>query len=116
MSQSWFGRLTTNRTEAFPELKSLALVVRQDPQGMHAQHSWQTECRFDETNFPDRITCVNARCQQGGLELETIIRHSSSGERRYACNGHEGSPAGRRKGDPCDNYFVVDMSVERSRQ
>ena len=59
---------------------------------------------------------MNARCQQGGLELTNIVRFSGSGTRRYSCNGHEVTPTGRRQGDPCDNFFDVELSIERLRK
>ena len=110
----WFGKLTTDRREAFPELTSLDLVVSQDPFRMHARHDWQRISRFDETNFPTLVPCLNARCQQGGLELENIIRFSREGATRYSWRGHEGTPKGRRCGDPCDNYFDVDLKILRA--
>jgi hypothetical protein len=113
-SRPRFGKLTTDRREAFPELISLDLVVRQDPFRMHARHDWQRLSRFDETNFPTLVACLNARCQQGGLELENIIRFSIEGTTRYGCRGHDGTPKGRRLGDPCDNYFDVDLKVVRA--
>lgn len=113
-SRPWFGKPTADRRQAFPELISLDLTVRQDPFRMHARHDWQRMNHCDETDFPTSIACLNARCQQGGLELENIIRFSREGTTRHSCRGHEGTPKARRHGDPCDNYFDVDLKIVRT--
>jgi len=104
---------TTDREKAFPDVESLELTVVQDPYGQYARHAWQRESRYTKANMPRRLTCLNPRCQQGGLELQQIILFSPSGQRSYYCNGHEGTPKGRRKGDPCDNRFDVTVAVVR---
>ena len=113
-SSPWLGKHTTDRREAFPELVSLDLTISQDPFGMHLHPEWKRSSRFDERNFPKHVACGNARCQQGGIDLENIVRFSKDGLRRYSCRGHEGSPKGRRLGDPCDNYFDVEIKAVRA--
>ena len=110
----FFGRLTTDRREAFPDLVSLELKVTQDPFGMHAHPPGKCSATFGETDFPKHVACVNRRCEQGGLDLENIIKFSKAGFRRYPCTGHEGTPKGRKRGDNCDNQFDVELKIIRS--
>lgn len=69
--------------------------------------------KFNINNFPAKILCINERCQQGGLELKNIILFYESGDHSFSCNGHEGTPKGKYKGDPCENTFRVKLSIER---
>jgi len=104
---------TTDREKAFPDIEALELVVRQDPFEHYARSPWQRESRYTKASVPRRQSCLNPRCQQGGLDLQQIVTFYSSGDHRFYCNGHEGSPQGRRKGDPCDNRFDVTLTVSR---
>ena len=81
---------TTDRNAAFPGIAQIKFSVSQDPYG------------------------ANPRCQQGGLLTQQIVLFHPDGECDFPCNGHEGTPAGRRKGDPCDNRFKVTLEVIRS--
>jgi hypothetical protein len=40
----------------------------------------------------------------------------SEGERTVWCNGHEGTPKGRRKGSPCENRFDITLTVKRGNE
>ena len=102
---------TTDREKAFPDIESLELTVVQDPYEHYAQKAWQRESRYTKANVPRRLACLNPRCQQGGLDLQQVILFPSPGQHSYYCNGHEGTPKGRRKGDPCDNRFDITLAV-----
>ena len=104
---------TTDRNKAFYGIASLELTVVQDRFGHYTVHEWQREQRFTKENIPRHLACANPRCQQGGLDLQRIVLFSTPGKHTYWCNGHEGSPKGRRQGDPCDNRFEVILSVTR---
>ena len=115
MSQSKpFLGTPTSFCKAYPSFRSL--VVRAKHSGEFAS-PMQRKRVYSETTVPRVIPCPNPRCQQGGYDLiATIImlehgrntRHSV----RYSCNGHEGSPKGRRKGNPCMN--PVELEFEAS--
>lgn len=105
---------TTDREKAFPDIESLELTIVQDPCGHYARNAWQRASRYTKTNIPRRLGCLNPRCQQGGLDLQQIVTFWSPGQHSFPCNGHEGTPKGRRKGDPCDNRFDVTLAVVRS--
>lgn len=104
---------TTDREKAFPDIISLDLTIAQDRFGHYTRHSWQREQRFSKADIPRNFTCANARCQQGGLDLQQIISFWPPGQHTFHCNGHEGTPKGRRKGNPCDNRFELTLVVIR---
>lgn len=107
-----FGEPTTDRKKAFPELKSLDITVIQDPLGFG-----DTKVdRYNDTNFPHTVRCSNSKCKQGGLELQNIVSFYENGEHEFPCNGHEGTPAGRKIGPPCHIMFKVKLVIERHPQ
>lgn len=101
---------THDRAKAFPGITALELTVTQDRWGHYTDQAWQRESRYTLDNLPRYQSCANQRCQQGGLDLQHVVLFWSNGEHTMYCNGHEGTPAGRRKGDPCDNSFIVTLN------
>lgn len=106
---------TTNVNDAFPGVEEIDITIVQDPYGYYCQHEWQRVSRFTKATLPSHVRCANPRCQQGGLQLQNLVLFHPDGEFEFSCNGHEGSPAGRRKGDPCDNRFSVKLAVKRAK-
>jgi hypothetical protein len=104
---------TTDVNKAFPGIDEIDITIEQDPYGYYCQHEWQRVNRYTKSTIPKIERCVNPRCQQGGIDLQRIVLHNSSGEYDFSCNGHEGSPAGRRKGDPCDNRFKIKLAIKQ---
>ena len=103
---------TSDRNAAFPGIAELDFVVEQD---RHCQHGSKPDLkRYTKSDLPPQIRCVNPRCQQGGLATQGIVLHRGAGVHELWCKGHEGSPSGRRKGDPCDNSFIVTLRIDRS--
>jgi hypothetical protein len=105
-----FGE-TTDRNEAFPGIKSLTVKVVQDPYRHYGQE--QRETVYSKSDIPRHVRCVNQRCRQGGIDLQQLVWFSGAGEYRFPCNGHEGSPKGRRRGEPCDSTFVITVTIEK---
>lgn len=101
---------TTDRDKAFYGIAAFELTIVQDRFGMYTREAWQRESRYTKSDVPRYLACANPRCQQGGLDLQQIVNFWPSGERTAHCSGHEGSPNGRRPGDPCDNSFVVTLT------
>lgn len=100
-------------TDAFPEVEEISVEVKQS-----GEYSWEHQLfsQYNKHNIPSIIPCANPMCQQGGFSLKMIIYGITSlkkteEKRTICCDGHEGSPKGRRKGDPCDNYVEVKISV-----
>ena len=106
---------TTNVNDAFPGIKEIDITIVQDPYGYYCQHEWQRVSRYTKSTLPNHVQCTNPRCQQGGIDLQSFVLSHSNGEFDISCNGHEGTPAGRRKGDPCDNHFNIKLTIERTK-
>lgn len=104
---------TEDRNQAFAGIKSFKVKILQDPYGYYCRKQHQRETVYSKSSLPRYTTCCNPRCQQGQIDLQSLILFSGTGEYEFYCNGHEGSPKGRRKGDPCDNVFKITISVER---
>ena len=105
---------TTDRDKAFSGIASFELTVVQDRFGMYSRGGQPSVSRYTKADVPRHLRCVNSRCQQGGLDLQQIVNFFPAGEKTFYCNGHEGTPAGRRKGDPCSNSFVITLVKEES--
>lgn len=113
-SMPFFGT-TTNVDEAFPEIDEIDIIIEQDPYGYYCQHESGRISHYKKSTMPRYEQCANPRCNQGGIDLQNFVLFHSNGEYDLSCKGHEGSPAGRRKGDPCDNYFKIKLNVKRSK-
>lgn len=111
-SKAFLGE-TNDRDKALAGIASLELTITQDSFGQYTSHTSQRVWRFTKSNIPPQLACANPRCQQGGLDLQRIALFLPAGEHSYWCNGHEGSPTGRRRGDPCDNRFDLLISITR---
>ncbi len=104
---------TTDREAAFPDIASLEIAVKQDRYGFYTDREGGHLSKFDKMTVPRNLSCVNPRCQQGGLDLQQIILYWQDGDHFLSCNGHEGTPAGRKTGDPCDNNFDISLKTHR---
>jgi hypothetical protein len=104
---------TTNKSEAFPGIAALEIKVSQDPYGMFVQQEHRRTATYSLHNIPRRVGCLNPKCQQGGFDLQMQVSFGDCVDRKLYCSGHEGTPAGRRKGDPCSNVFTVTVRTER---
>jgi hypothetical protein len=114
----FFPRVPTTFEKAYPEVKSIRVEIRPHGEGFEPFRN-QTE-RLDvytEKSVPAIVDCRNPRCYGGGLNLDDLIRWAvvepkrTEYETSMSCGGYEGSPKGRRKGDPCDTLFNVKVSV-----
>jgi hypothetical protein len=104
---------TTDKNAAFPDIASMTIDVEQDKYGNYSQHEWQRKSTYTKASIPRFARCLNPRCQQGGLDLQTFVIIHSDGTYTYPCSGHEGSPKGRRVGNPCMNSFTVTVKIKR---
>jgi hypothetical protein len=102
------------RNQVFGDISSLELNIKQDLYGYYRQHDWQRKHHFTKADIPVHLACANPRCQQGGLDLWHIVPFWQPGELSLSCQGHEGTPAGRRRGSPCDNRFEIVLSIVRT--
>jgi hypothetical protein len=111
---SAFLGTTTDKNSAFPGIEEIDITIAQDPYGYYCQHEWQRINRFTKATIPNHLGCANPKCQQGGLALQNLVLFYPDGEFELTCKGHEGTPAGRRIGDPCDNRYKVMLAVKRT--
>jgi hypothetical protein len=109
----FFGT-TTDVNHAFPGIEAIDITITQDTYGHYLQRDWQRSSRFSKSTIPSHFRCANPRCQQGGLNLQNIVLFLPDCQHEFSCNGHEGTPAGRKKGDPCDHRFTVQLSVTKT--
>lgn len=104
---------TTDRDKGLSGIKELTISVKQDPYGYYILDDRFRESTYTKSTLPRYAQCCNPRCRQGGLDLQTVAMFAADGERTISCQGHEGSPKGRRRGDSCDNVFVVTIHTIR---
>lgn len=102
---------TTNVDEAFPGITEIDLTVVQDPFSVYGapivhRYSKQTLPRFER--------CVNSRCQQGGIDLQKHVLFWGEAPADFRCDGHEGSPQGRRKGHDCMNTYQISAIITKT--
>jgi hypothetical protein len=78
---------------------------------------WRRTSKYDKSNIPRHANCSNKRCQQGGIDLQMQVMHYPADGKgymsTYSCRGHEGTPNGRRVGDPCMNSFTVSVTKRK---
>lgn len=110
----------TTFDKVFPSVQSLTLKGKEHgdfQEVLSIPLERRSTLHYTESNLPAKIPCSNPKCQQGGYELQWIIDGIVRGrdtyyENTYHCNGHEGTPKGRRKGDPCCNYIDIKIELE----
>ena len=113
MSHRPFLGTVSSLRQAYPEVKTLCFEGEQNRE-LAREH--QRQLRYSESTLPSKIPCANSRCQQGGFDLNTTlmaVAHAKKPqlEGKLYCNGHEGTPKGRRIGDPCYNTVTFVLSV-----
>lgn len=106
-SKPFLGTVSSLR-EAYPEIDTLAFVAVEI--GDLPREKDRRDVRYSAANIPGAVPCGNPRCQQGGYDLNGVLAGlTASGETSYefdwSCNGHEGTPKGRRIGNPCMNLI-----------
>jgi len=111
-SKPFLGTPTTF-SKAFPKFRSL--IIRAKHSG-DLTNPTQREQIYSGNSIPRVIPCPNPRCQQGGYDLTATIitmEHDRKTQYRvrYSCNGHEGTPKGRRKGNPCMNSVELEFEA-----
>jgi hypothetical protein len=102
-----FVTTTNNFSQAFPTIAEtrIDIVSRFSPSGEKREYSTRSEPR-------EFIDCTNRRCYNGGVRLGQLLRAmvetgKTEEELNLPCQGYEGSPKGRRKSGPCDNFFTI---------
>ncbi len=112
-SRPFIGTLSSFH-QAYPEVKTLRFDGKE--QGDLASGFDQRNLNYTESSLPSTIPCGNPRCQQGGYDLNaTLMSLTNTSETSYdidwLCGGHEGTPKGRRIGDPCMNSITGKLTI-----
>lgn len=99
--------------QANPTVKSIRIDVSETGDALRGGK--RTD-RYELPNVPTHIRCSNPRCQRGGLQLESwigtlIYARNPKDPWSRGCDGDEGSPAGTRKGMPCNHHFSVEVTI-----
>jgi hypothetical protein len=102
--------------EAFPNVEAIDFSIDDNPWGWYDVRGHRP-LQFTSASATSFIPCPNNRCRRGGFDFGTFLRNYTYGskitsvDQSYPCNGDEGTPAGRRKGDPCMNSFKVKGTI-----
>ena len=112
-AKPFLGEYTTF-TGAYPNFSELTLRVQH--RGDLAYPHQKAEV-YTVSNLPRVLPCANPRCQQGGYDLTATIITLEGGrianyKVSWHCNGHEGSPKGRRKGSACMNSVELEFEAK----
>jgi len=109
--EPFLGTATSFRM-AFPHVNTLKFVGRQRADTMSDNF---LEDHYSADSLPQVVRCANPRCQQGGYDLLPYILLLGPGKSHYkgemGCKGHEGSPNGVRKGDPCWDSLTFSITA-----
>ncbi|AKI97035.1 hypothetical protein [Kosmotoga pacifica] len=101
--------------EAFPEIEDLTVEVEETGHGVSELNRKRT---YRKQYFPgEYIDCSNPLCYNGGFSIGSILREmvkkrQTELETLKLCQGHEGSPKGRRIYRKCMNFFKVKVSIK----
>ena len=99
--------------KAFPEIKSLAIVIEEESGGRPVHTH-----KFREGTFPgEHVHCRNPRCRNGGYAVGQALRYVTAKrathlEESRRCQGYEGSPEGTPSERPCRHSFNTVIDVE----
>ena len=113
----WLARSTGDFGEAFPNVEAIDFTIDDNPWGWYNVRGHRP-LHFTSASETSFIPCPNDRCRRGGFDFGTFLRNHTYGakitdvDQSYPCNGDEGTPAGRRKGDPCMNSFKVKGTIK----
>lgn len=112
MGDPWLGKPAPFH-EVYPDIESICVEGKQFGD---LRAGIPADFKYSASNVPATIPCANPRCQQGGYLLQTYLdamAHSRQKEADldWSCNGHEGSPKGRRTGAPCMNRVKFGVRI-----
>jgi hypothetical protein len=96
---------------AFPNVEAVTVDVTETDEYGHESHR-----TYSKGDFGQYIDCSNPKCYNGGFAVGNALqslrfKKLTEGEGDADCQGHEGSPKGRRKGDACEHKFNYKISI-----
>lgn len=105
--------------KAFPELEEALIQYYEIGDGIETMRGFPPPGTYTNPHQvkEPRMRCSNNRCKRGGYDIEQEIRnmiYSRVTEREFIlhCEGDEGSPKGRKKGQPCMNMLHVRLKLK----
>lgn len=108
-----FGR-KVGFDEAFPQIEDLIVEVEESGRGID---EWNRKSMYRKEYFPgEYVDCSNSLCYNGGFSIGSILREMVSKKQTELqtsrhCQGHEGSPKGKRIYRKCTNHFTIRVSI-----
>ena len=109
-SNKFFGELATF-AKAYPNIESASVEYVESSFGIEeGKH-------FHNVANGGLIRCRNPRCFRGGYELEMIISGMERNKETEStgslhCPGDEGTPKGRKLGEPCGNKIDYTVKIK----
>lgn len=96
---------------AFPNIESITVDVTEIE-----EYGNEHDRKYSKGNFGQYINCSNTQCYNGGFSIGDAIgslyfKKLTEGEGEADCQGYEGSPKGKRKGDPCEHKFRYKINI-----
>lgn len=110
-----FASKTDSFDKAFPNIEDVKVELKEYGEDVD---QWSHNRTYSKQYFPgEYIDCSNKLCYNGGISIGSIIRDmiynkQTEFETSKLCQGHEGSPKGRRIYRKCLNSFELKVSLK----
>lgn len=106
-------RVPSTFDKVFPEIESIRLEAELHGEGVN---KYNQTAVMTEKHFERFLPCHNPLCYGGGIDLQRFVSYLVAGrkteeEDTLFCQGHEGSPKGRKNYGPCDTYYKVKANL-----
>jgi hypothetical protein len=110
---------TSTFDKAFPDLAEALIQYYEIGDGIEGSRGFPPPGTYTNPHqvTEPRMRCSNKRCKRGGYDIEQEIRNMTYGkvtDREFIlrCEGDEGSPGGRKKGNSCMNMLHVRLKLK----
>ncbi|PTQ12093.1 hypothetical protein CLG96_05865 [Sphingomonas oleivorans] len=114
--KAWLGGRAAYFDEAYPNVERIDFTIDDNLYGW-LDIRGSRPLNFTAASSSRFVPCPNDRCRRGGFDFGAFLRNHSyesqitTIDKTYPCGGDEGTPAGRRKGDPCMKGFKVKRTI-----
>jgi hypothetical protein len=113
------GGTTSSFGNAFPDLEEALIQYHETGDGVETVRGFPPPGTYTNPHrVPEqRMRCSNDRCKRGGFDIEYEIRsmvYGKATDREFVlhCEGDEGSPKGRKKGERCMDMLHVRLKLK----
>lgn len=116
--EPFLGR-RVSRAEALANVPDFEIVISEtgfaspiDRRGKSARSDRSKVTRYTRQTVVPHHHCSNPQCRRGGVDIQQLLFVHELTDLHWAgcCSGDEGTPAGRRRGNPCENAFSVSLT------